>query len=101
MLKRKIEKVLNQWKASADKKPLIIKGARQIGKTESIRHFAKENYDYFVEINFALQKQYHSIFENGYEVDTIIKNISLINPYFAFITGKTLILLDELQDSHH
>ena len=55
MLKRKIEKVLNQWKASADKKPLIIKGARQIGKTESIRHFAKENYDYFVEINFALQ----------------------------------------------
>lgn len=98
MLKRKIEKVLNQWKASADKKPLIIKGARQIGKTESIRHFAKENYDYFVEINFALQKQYHSIFENGYEVDTIIKNISLINPSFAFIPGKTLIFFDELQD---
>ena len=62
MLKRKIENILLEWKNKDDKKPLIVKGARQVGKTESIRLFAKQNYANYVEINFALQKKYHSIF---------------------------------------
>lgn len=98
LLKRKIDKYLIEWKNSLDKKPLIIKGARQIGKTESIRNFAKNNYKSIIEINFVLQKQFKDIFDDGFEVNTIIKNISLRNPNFEFIPGNTLIFFDELQD---
>ena len=98
LLKRKIDKFLVDWKNSPDKKPLIVKGARQIGKTESIRNFAKNNYKNVIEINFILQKQYKDIFDDGFEVDTIIKNISLRNPNFEFTPGNTLIFFDELQD---
>lgn len=98
LLKRKIDKYLIDWKNNKDRMPLIIKGARQVGKTASIRKFAKNNYKSFIEINFALQNEYKSIFENGYEVDKIIKNISLINPSYEFIPGETLIFFDEMQD---
>ena len=57
--------------------PLIVKGARQIGKTRSIKEFAKDNYKSVIEINFVLEKQYKDIFDEGFDVDTIIKNISL------------------------
>ncbi len=98
LLKRKIDKYLIQWKEDLEKKPLIVKGARQIGKTESIRNFAKNNYKNVIEINFALQKQFKDIFDDGFEVDTIIKNISLKNPNLEFFPGNTLIFFDELQD---
>ena len=98
LLKRKIDKYLIEWKNNPDRKPLIVKGARQIGKTESIRNFAKNNYKSIIEINFVLQKQYKDIFDDGFEVDTIIKNISLRNPNLEFISGNTLIFFDELQD---
>ena len=97
-LKRKIDNYLINWKNNPNKLPLIVKGARQIGKTESIRNFAKNNYDNIIEINFILQKKYKIIFDDGFEVDTIIKNISLLNPNLQFIPGKTLIFFDELQD---
>lgn len=97
-LKRKIDSVLLEWKSKPDRMPLIVKGARQIGKTEAIRHFAKNNYKSVVEINFILQKQYKDIFDDGFEVDTILKNISLKNPAFEFIEGETLLFFDELQD---
>ncbi|MBQ5403250.1 MAG: ATP-binding protein [Bacteroidales bacterium] len=97
-LKRKIDIYLKNWKNSGDKMPLIIKGARQIGKTESVRKFAKENYENFIEINFALEIKYRSIIEDGYDVASIIKNISRIDPHKKFIENKTLIFFDELQD---
>ena len=53
-LKRKIDGDLAEWKARVNHKPLIVQGARQIGKTASIRKFARENYEFFVEINFIL-----------------------------------------------
>ncbi len=96
-LKRKIDQYLVEWKNNKYKMPLIVKGARQIGKTDAIENFAKNNYKNIVEINFALQKQYQDIFDDGYEVDTILKNISLKNPEFEFIPGETLIFFDELQ----
>ena len=96
-LKRKIDEYLIEWKNNKYKMPLIVKGARQIGKTDAIENFAKNNYKNVVEINFALQKQYQDIFDDGYEVDTILKNISLKNPKFEFIPGETLIFFDELQ----
>lgn len=97
LLKRKIDNYLTQWKNCSDKLPLIVKGARQIGKTASIEQFAKDNYKSVVSINFVLQKQYQVIFDDGFETDAIIKNISLINPDFEFIPGDTLIFFDELQ----
>lgn len=97
LLKRKIDTFLESWKMNPARKPLVVKGARQIGKTESIRAFGRKNYESVIEINFVLQKKYRSIFDNGYEVDTIIKNISLLDPSWRFIPGKTLIFFDELQ----
>ena len=97
-LTRKIDKYLIDWKNDKNRLPLIVKGARQIGKTESIENFGKNNYENVVEINFVLQKQYKSVFDDGFDVDTIIRNISLINPNFNFIPGKTLIFFDEIQD---
>ena len=97
-LKRKIDKYLIEWKNDKNRLPLIVKGARQIGKTESIENFGKNNYENVVEINFVLQKQYKNIFDDGFDVDTIIRNISLINPNFNFTPGKTLIFFDEIQD---
>ena len=97
MLERKIDTYLAKWKNALSRKPLIVKGARQIGKTESIRAFGKANYQSVIEINFVLQKKFRTIFNNGYEVDTIIKNISLLEPSWQFIPGKTLIFFDELQ----
>ena len=97
LLKRKIDNFLIEWKNNPERMPLIVKGARQIGKTESIRHFACNNYSHLVEINFILQKQYRDIFDDGFEVDTILKNISFKNPDFVFIPGQTLIFFDEIQ----
>ena len=56
LLERKIDTFLSEWKNNPKRKPLIVKGARQIGKTESIRAFGKANYESVVEINFVLQK---------------------------------------------
>ena len=78
LLKRKIDKYLLDWKNTPQRKPLIVKGARQIGKTESIRAFGEANYESVIEINFVLQKKFRAIFDDGYEVETIIKNISLL-----------------------
>lgn len=97
-LTRKIDTFLVEWKNNRDRYPLIVKGARQIGKTEAIEFFAENHYKSVVEINFVLQKQYKSVFDDGFEVDTILKNISLINPEFEFPEGETLIFFDEMQD---
>ena len=96
--KRKVDSYLRQWKEKENRLPLIIKGARQIGKTESIIHFADENYENVVSINFVLEGQYKTILSDGYSVENIIKNISLIDPSKKFIAGKTLIVFDELQE---
>lgn len=95
-LRRKIDDFLINWKKNSDRFPLIIKGARQIGKTSSIEHFA-ESYKNFVEINFITQPQYLKIFSSGYSPENIIKEISFINPDFKFIPNETLILFDEMQ----
>lgn len=97
LLKRKIDKYLTDWKNRPDRKPLIIKGARQIGKTRSVEGFAGQNYASVIEINFIEQKKYREIFNDGFEVDAILKNISLLNPELKFIPGNTIFFFDELQ----
>ncbi len=98
MLKRKIDIYLARWKNAPERKPLIVKGARQIGKTASIDAFTKVNYQSVIRINFVEQPMYKTIFADGYEVDTIVKNISLINPAQKFIPHNTVFFFDELQE---
>lgn len=97
-LKRKIDSILISWKLNEEKKPLIVKGARQIGKTESVMHFATQHYDNVIYINFVLEPKYKVITESGYDVDSIVKAISLIDPRKKFEERKTIIVFDELQD---
>lgn len=97
-LRRKIDSFLLDWKASEKRLPLIVKGARQIGKTYSITEFGKARYRSFIPINFILQPEYKQIFADGFDVDKILKNISFINPSVQFIPGETLIFFDELQN---
>ena len=97
-LKRKIDDYLLEWKENPNRLPLIIKGARQIGKTNAIRYFGENNYDVFIEINFALQPQFKTIFNDGYNVDDILKNITVKLPNVELVPNKTLIFFDEMQE---
>ena len=88
-----------EWKADKDRKPLIIKGCRQIGKTESIKHFAKSAaYESFIEINFVEDEKFKKITVDGYSASAIVKNISLLDPTKKFIDRKTLIFFDEITE---
>lgn len=97
-LKRKFDSFLGEWKAREDRLPLIIKGARQVGKTECVRHFASGNYESFLELNFVERPEFKVIIRDGYSVKNIISNISAVDPTFKFIPGKTLIFFDEIQE---
>ena len=97
--RRKIDDYLEKWKEDPSHKPLIVKGARQIGKTESLLHFAKTNYENVVYINFALEKKFINILADGYDVGSVIKNITLADPSKKFIPDKTIILFDEIQEN--
>ncbi len=98
MLRRKIESVLAEWKKSESKKPLVIKGIRQCGKTYIVQKFAKENYESIIYINFILEPDKKSAFTGNIDVDTIILNLSALIPGSRFINGKTCIILDEIQE---
>ena len=98
LLKRKIDDDLRAWKNNPDRLPLIVKGARQIGKTASITAFAQANYRHVIAINFVFQSKFKAIFNDGYEVDAILKNISLLDPSLEFVPGDTLFFFDEMQE---
>lgn len=97
-LKRKIDSFLSDWKRDPNRKPLIVKGPRQVGKTESIRQFAQANYDSVIEINFVEEPKYKAIIEDGYAAVDIVRNISFIDPSKKFVDGRTLLFFDELQE---
>lgn len=98
MLRRKVENYLAQWKADPDKKPLVIKGIRQCGKTYIVKEFARANYENVVYINFILESDVITAFTGNKDVDTIILNISALKPDSRFVPGNTCLILDEIQD---
>ena len=98
MLKRKIETYLAGWKSTKNRKPLVIKGIRQCGKTFIVRKFANENYESVIYINFVLEPDKKSAFIGNIDVDTITLNLSALIPDSRFIEGKTCIILDEIQE---
>ena len=97
-IQRKADSYLAEWKNNPQKLPLIVKGARQIGKTETILHFSTRNYENVVYINFVVDEKFKIITKDGYEPQSIIKNITLVDPSKKFIPGKTVIIFDELQE---
>ena len=97
-LKRKIDDYLSAWKSDPERKPLIVKGARQVGKTESILHFAEKAYGNVIYINFVEEPKYKLITEDGYKTEDIIRNISRMDPSRHFAAGNTLLFFDELQE---
>ncbi len=97
-LKRKIDEFLYNWKLDHERTPLIVKGAGQIGKTESILHFAKKEYKNVIYINFVFDQKFKLILNDGYDASSVIKNISLIDPKLVFEPNNTVIIFDEIQE---
>ena len=101
MLKRKMYNVLLAWKNEKKienkRECLLIKGARQVGKTYLIREFAKNEYESFIEINFHEQKSLKIIFDGDKTAEEIYKRLTANIPGAKLIPGKTLIFLDEIQ----
>lgn len=98
MLKRKAYEQLVKWKDSHKNKCLMVKGARQVGKTFLVREFGIKEYKSFVEINFIKQKGLKAIFDGDLSPDNIYKRMSALIKDIKFIPGKTLIFLDEIQN---
>ena len=97
MLERKMEAELARWKARPDKMCLLLGGARQVGKTFSVRRFGRDNYENVIELNFEKNPAYRQAFEGSLEVDDILARISLVYPGARFEPGRTLLFLDEVQ----
>ena len=96
MLRRKILARLIEWKNSTNKAALLIKGARQVGKTTSVRDFGRANYESFIEINFEQSPLARRAFDGNLDARTIILNLSAMG-YGPFTPGKTLVFFDEIQ----
>jgi uncharacterized protein len=92
---RKIEKHLRNWKEDLDKKPLLLRGARQVGKSSTVRQFAS-SFDSFIEINFDFSPQYIAVFERSLDPSEICKEISFLTGK-TITAGKTLLFFDEIQ----
>lgn len=98
MLKRKIEEELIAWKANPNRKPLVIKGCRQCGKTFIVQKFAEENYANVVYLNFMQDSDYALAFEGSKRVDDIVMNLSAMIPQSQFVANETCIIIDEIQE---
>lgn len=98
MYKRKIEKVLLDWKSRSNHKPLVIKGCRQCGKTSSVVAFANANYRHVIYLDFHEHREYKSFFAGALNPDTIVLNITLGIPDAQFVPGQTCLIFDEIQE---
>ena len=99
MLTRKIYNKLLAWKGKKDNKGcLLLKGARQVGKSFIVDYFAKENYQSYIKINFIETPKLKEIFNGELTSSEILKRISLSLADIKFIKGSTLIFLDEIQE---
>ena len=97
-LRRKFYEELVQWKHSKHQECLLVKGARQIGKTFIIEKFGREQYDSFVEFNFVLDPDACSIFDGSLKAEDLYLKISAYDATRRLLPGRTLIFLDEIQE---
>ncbi len=99
MLRRKIEKELQNWKTTPHHKPLIIKGCRQCGKTWSVMDFAYKAYKHIIYLNFFENPSYASVFSGSLEIDHLVMLLSaLLGSSAVFEPGSTVLIFDEIQD---
>ena len=93
---RNVDSELIAWKEDSMRKPLLLRGARQVGKSSAVKNFGKQ-FEYFAEVNFERHKAIKTFFQGDIDVRLIAKKISsYINvPVEA---GKTLLFLDEIQE---
>lgn len=94
---RKISNALNSWKNEEKRKALLITGARQIGKTFSIREFGRASYKNYVEINFITEPEAAHIFDGNLDADTIIMNMTAYLR-MSLEPRETLVFFDEIQE---
>ena len=101
MLKRKMTTVLENWKKTKKNECLLVEGARQVGKTYIIRKFGKTNYKNFIEINLLRQSRFKDVFENNGDASfsAIFSRLTLLDPTIRFVPNKTLLFIDEIQES--
>lgn len=92
---RIIDKYLEEWMADTERKPLLLRGARQVGKSTAVRHLANK-FDNFVEINFEKMPEYKAVFEQNLNVERIVSEIGALADK-EIVIGKTLLFLDEIQ----
>ena len=97
MLERKITKTLIDWKKEEKKPCLLVRGARQVGKTYIIDNFAKNNYKNYIYINFELMPEYKKIFEGNLDIKTLIMKLEVTFPDKRIETNETVLFLDEIQ----
>ncbi|MDR0565622.1 MAG: AAA family ATPase [Prevotellaceae bacterium] len=92
---RKIDAVLQDWRKEEKRKPLLLRGARQVGKSSAVRHFAL-SFKYFVEVNFDDDKLVHRYFEDAISPQEICEQLAL---YYRtpIVAGETLVFFDEIQ----
>ncbi|MBU0561279.1 MAG: AAA family ATPase [Bacteroidetes bacterium] len=95
-IRRKIDIELEKWKIESAHKPLLVRGARQVGKTKTIREFAK-SFENFIEINFEETPRLKALFADDLSPASICENISAIYKT-NIVPGKTLFFLDEIQE---
>ena len=95
---RKIDVLYDDWRKNPNRLPILLNGARQVGKTESVRHFARKTYKNFIEVNFVKQPDFMRILDDGYSAEAVIKRMSLIDPRLSFSARDTLIFFDEIQE---
>lgn len=98
MLKRKFYDALVNWKNTHKTECLLVKGARQVGKTFIIDKFASENYRSYLYVNFINNPEYRQIFASSLEAKDLFKNISLTFQDFRLVPGETVLFLDEIQN---
>jgi len=91
-LRRRIDKELFDWSKETSRKPLLIRGARQVGKSSSVRELSK-NFEFFLEVNFEEQKQVHSLFEGDLSPEEISRNLSIMYN-IQVIPGRSLVFFD-------
>jgi predicted AAA+ superfamily ATPase len=96
-MQRELLQILIKWKEKGDRKPLIIRGARQVGKTWLLKEFGKTHYNNIAYVNFETALSLHHIFESGFEVEKLIMALK-IETGADIIPGETLIILDEIQE---
>jgi len=97
-LRRKFYDFLVDWHSANPHECLLVKGARQVGKTYIIRQFGRERFDHFVEINFVLNPEYGAAFDGNLSVRSIVEALTAIGGDLPLVPGRTLLFLDEIQE---